>query len=138
MKTKETGLLAVDFGSDRTPFRAFEGSGFQLCMSTSTALISVAVAVMLGGYAQAICANIPEPAARSWTQVSGSGKYWTNKDFGGHSGRLCGQHWFDRDPGWTQYEELTHSSFKFFDTQKVIEAACKCIWNESFVYTKAK
>ena len=107
-------------------------SGFQLWMSTSTALISVAGALMLGGYAQAICANIPEPAARSWTQVSGSGKYWTNKDFGGHSGRLRGQHSFGCDPGSTRYKELTRSSLKFFDgldTQKVVEA-CNCVYIE--------
>eukprot|EP00435_Cladocopium_sp_Y103_P034010 s209_g8.t1 len=35
-----------------------------------------------GGYAQAICANIPEPAARSWSDISASGSYWSNKDEG--------------------------------------------------------
>ena len=33
-----------------------------------------------GGFAQAICGEIPEPAARSWNTREASGRYWTNKD----------------------------------------------------------
>ena len=32
-----------------------------------------------GGYAQAICGEIPEPAARSWNTREASGRYWTNR-----------------------------------------------------------
>ncbi|CAJ1404120.1 unnamed protein product [Effrenium voratum] len=35
-----------------------------------------------GGYAQAICAEIPEPAARSWGTVTKSGSYASNQDSG--------------------------------------------------------
>ncbi|CAJ1404124.1 unnamed protein product [Effrenium voratum] len=35
-----------------------------------------------GGYAQAICADIPEPAARSWGTVTKSGSYASNQDSG--------------------------------------------------------
>ena len=53
----------------------------ELCRTLKLHLICIHFELTFqGGYAQAICAKMPEPAAHSWTDVSASGSYWSNKD----------------------------------------------------------
>lgn len=63
-----------------------------------------------GGYAQAICANIPEPAARSWSDISASGSYWSNEDARQSRNKEC---------TWVKRGSLTHVLVKGIKLQQM-------------------
>lgn len=63
-----------------------------------------------GGYAQAICANIPEPAARSWSDISASGSYWSNEDARQSRNKEC---------TWVKRGSLTHVLVKRIKLQQM-------------------